>query len=123
MPNPYLAYSSYETSANDAEVKVTNLPNNCTIKIYTLDGVLVRTLSQSLNLTNLVTNKPADISDGFQLNTANTTHDNSISWNLKNESAIPISSGIYLFDINVPGVGHKILKWFGSVRPTDVSNF
>ena len=123
VPNPYLAYSAYETSANDAEVKVTNLPNNCTIKIYTLDGVLVRTLSQSLNLTNLVTNKPADISDGYQLNTANTTHDNSISWNLKNESAIPISSGIYLFDINVPGVGHKILKWFGAVRPTDVSNF
>ena len=123
VPNPYLAYSAYETSANDAEIKVTNLPNNCTIKIYTLDGVLVRTLSQSLNLTNLVTNKPADISDGYQLNTANTTHDNSISWNLKNESAIPISSGIYLFDINVPGVGHKILKWFGAVRPTDVSNF
>ena len=123
VPNPYLAYSAYETSANDAEVKITNLPNNCTIKIYTLDGVLVRTLSQSLSLTNLVTNKPADISDGYQLNTANTTHDNSISWNLKNESAIPISSGIYLFDINVPGVGHKILKWFGAVRPTDVSNF
>jgi hypothetical protein len=122
VPNPYLAYSAYETSANDAEVKVTNLPNNCTIKIYTLDGVLVRTLSQSLK-TDPITNKQIEITNGYPLNGAETVLDNSIKWDLKNQSAIPISSGIYLFDINVPGVGHKILKWFGAVRPTDVTNF
>jgi hypothetical protein len=124
VPNPYLAYSAYETSANDAEVKVTNLPNNCTIKIYTLDGVLVNTISRALN-TDPVTNKQIEITDGYNLNSTNGSAalDNSVNWNMKNQASIPIASGIYLFDINVPGVGHKVLKWFCAVRPTDVSNF
>jgi hypothetical protein len=129
VPNPYLAYSAYETSANDAEIKVTNLPNNCTIKIYTLDGVLVRTLSQSLNLDPVAAlnniKKPIEITDGYDLNSnsGGAALDNSIKWDLKNQAAIPVASGIYLFDIEVPGVGHKILKWFGAVRPSDVTNF
>jgi hypothetical protein len=122
VPNPYLAYSAYETSANDAEVKVTNLPNNCTIKIYTLDGVLVRTLTRALSI-DPITQKQYEITNGYALNTAETALDNSVSWDLKNQASIPVSSGIYLFDINVPGVGHKVLKWFGAMRPTDVSNF
>jgi len=124
VPNPYLAYSAYETGANVGAIKVTNLPNNCTVKIYTLDGVLVRVLTQALN-TDPVTNKQVEITNGYNLNstTGGAALDNSISWDLKNQAAIPIASGIYLFDIEVPGVGHKILKWFGAVRPTDVSNF
>ena len=124
VPNPYLAYSAYETSANSGVIKVTNLPNNCTIKIYTVDGILVRTLTQALN-TDPVTNKQIEITNGYDLNstTGGAALDNSVTWDLKNQAAIPIASGIYLFDIEVPGVGHKILKWFGAVRPTDVSNF
>ena len=124
VPNPYLAYSAYEVSANDGRIKVTNLPNNCTIKIYTLDGVLVRTLNRSLNI-DPVTNKQVEITNGYNLNdnSGSAALDNTVEWDLKNQSAIPVSSGIYLFDIDVPGVGHRILKWFGAMRPTDVSNF
>lgn len=124
VPNPYLAYSAYELSANDSRIKVTNLPNNCTVKIYTLDGVLVRTLHRSLGI-DPVTNKKVEITNGYNLNdnSGSTVLDNTIEWDLKNESAIPVSSGIYLFDIDAPGVGHRILKWFGAMRPTDVSNF
>jgi hypothetical protein len=124
VPNPYLAYSVYENGANTGDVKITNLPNNCTVKIFTLDGVLVRTLTRALN-TDPVTNKPIEITSGNDLNntTGSSALDNALDWDLKNSSAIPVASGIYLFDINVPGVGHKILKWFGAMRPTDVSNF
>jgi len=124
VPNPYLAYSAYENGANIGDVKVTNLPNNCTVKIFTLDGVLVRTLTRALNI-DPVTNKKVEITNGYNLNdkTGSSALDNALDWDLKNASAIPVSSGIYLFDIDVPGVGHKILKWFGAMRPTDVSNF
>ena len=124
VPNPYLAYSAYEISANDSRIKVTNLPDNCTVKIFTLDGVLVKTLHRNLGL-DPVTNKKIEITKGYDLNdnSGSTVLDNTVEWNLKNESSIPVSSGIYLFDIDVPGVGHKILKWFGAMRPTDVSNF
>jgi hypothetical protein len=130
VPNPYLGYSTYETQANDAEVKITNLPNTCTIKIYTLDGVLVRTIQRAISVDPVkqalgIAKDSVELSDGYNLNdnTGSTNLDNSVQWNLTNESNIPVSSGIYLFDIQAPGIGHKILKWFGAVRPTDVSNF
>lgn len=125
VPNPYYAYSSYEISANDSRVKITNLPNECTIKIYTLDGQLVRTLSRSISGNDPATGKRIEISDGFNLNdnTGSVNIDNTLDWDLKNNKNISVASGIYLFDINAPGVGHKILKWFGAMRPTDISNF
>ena len=124
VPNPYLAYSAYENSANDGRIKITNLPNVCTIKIFTLEGVLVRTIQRAIT-TDPVTNKKIETSDGYYLGdrTGSINIDNTAEWDLKNDKAIPVSSGIYLFDIDAPGVGHRILKWFGAMRPTDVSNF
>lgn len=124
VPNPYLAYSAYETGANDTRIKVTNLPNRCTIKIFTLDGTLVRTLERSIGV-NPTNGRKLESSDGHDLNdiTGDINIDNTIDWDLKNEKNIPVGSGIYLFDIDAPGVGHKILKWFGAMRPTDISNF
>ncbi len=126
VPNPYYAYSAYEQNANDGRIKVTNLPNVCTIKIYTLDGVLVRTLTRSIGLDpTSATPKAIEISDGYNLNdnTGSSNIDNTVDWDLKNEASIPVASGIYIFDINAPGVGHKTLKWFGAMRPIDISNF
>jgi hypothetical protein len=36
VPNPYYAYSTYETGRIDNRVRITNLPNKCKIKIFTL---------------------------------------------------------------------------------------
>ncbi len=38
VPNPYYAFSQYETSKLDNRVKITNLPEVCTIRIYNLQG-------------------------------------------------------------------------------------
>ena len=125
VPTPYYAYSAYEQSANDGRVKITNLPNVCSIKIYTLDGVLVRVLNRSITGNDPATGAKIEISNGYDLNdkTGGSNIDNTVDWDLKNDKNITVSSGIYLFDINAPGVGHKILKWFGAMRPTDISNF
>jgi hypothetical protein len=42
---------------------------------------------------------------------------------LKNYINIPISSGVYIIHVDVPGAGEKILKWFGVMRPVDLDNF
>jgi hypothetical protein len=125
VPNPYLAYSSYETSSTDSKIKITNLPNKCTINIYTLEGVLVRTINRSVDGIDPETSRIIEISDGARLKEQGGTInlENTAEWDLTNEKNIPVASGIYLFDINAPGIGHKILKWFGALRPTDVSNF
>jgi hypothetical protein len=53
IPNPYYSYSNYETSSQlETKVRIANLPigvengqpQGCTIRIYTVDGTLVRTL-------------------------------------------------------------------------------
>ncbi|MEZ5174130.1 MAG: T9SS type A sorting domain-containing protein [Bacteroidia bacterium] len=98
VPNPYYAYAGYETNQLDNRVKITNLPQECKIRIYTMNGSLIRTYNK------------ADAST-------------SLDWDLKNQVGISISSGIYLIHVEVPGVGEKILKWFGVMRPIDLDTF
>jgi hypothetical protein len=38
VPNPYFAYSDYERTKLDTKVKITNLPERCTITIYNAQG-------------------------------------------------------------------------------------
>jgi hypothetical protein len=99
VPNPYYAYSQYENSRVENRVRIINLPEKATIKIFTLDGALIKTLVK---------------------NDAATTY---IDWDIKNDKNIPIASGLYLVHVNIPGVGETVLKWFGAMRPTDLTSF
>jgi hypothetical protein len=89
-PNPYKGASAYETQNIRDEVRFTNLPDQCTIRIFTVDGTLVKTLVHNNN-------------DGF------------LKWDLANEQGLRLASGMYLAHVDVPGVGEKILK-LGVVR-------
>lgn len=116
VPNPYYAYSSYENSALDNRIKITNLPNECTIRIFSLDGKLVKTYKRDIP------------SDGTEEITSGVTNDlvnesTSIEWDLKNEQNIPIAGGVYLIHVEAPGIGEKTVKWFGALRPTDLDAF
>ena len=41
VPNPYNGISSYESSQLDNRVKIINLPRECTISIYSINGSLI----------------------------------------------------------------------------------
>ena len=97
VPNPYYAFSEYERSRLDNRVKITNLPDQCTVTIYNTSGKLIRTFKKDNQIT-------------------------SIDWDLKNSKAIPISSGVYIIHVEVPGVGEKIVKFFGGMRAIDLEN-
>jgi len=99
VPNPYYARSAYEMDQLDTRIKFINLPKTCVIKIYTINGVLIRTLSK-------------DNSETY------------VEWNLKNEADIPVAGGVYLIHITDMKTNMtKTLKWFGIQRPTDVNAF
>ena len=98
VPNPYYAYSAYEKKALENIVKITNLPEKCTVSIYTLSGTLIRKFSKDDPKTSL-------------------------DWDLKNQARIPIASGMYIIYINVPDVGERTLKWFGVLRPIDLDSY
>ncbi|MBC7862707.1 MAG: hypothetical protein IAF38_07005 [Bacteroidia bacterium] len=106
VPNPYFGYSSYEVSRLDNKVKITNLPENCKVRIYTLNGTLVRTYNKDSDLDR----------DG-------TSYRTSLDWDLKNQKGIPIASGLYIIHVDAPGIGEKIIKWFGVMRPFDLQSY
>ena len=114
VPNPYYAYSNYETNQLDNRVKITNLPEVCTVSIYNVSGTLVRRYHKGEPVVNLSPKKATD---------TKASHDGSLDWDLKNTVGIPISSGVYIIHVEVPGVGEKVVKWFGIMRPIDLDSF
>jgi hypothetical protein len=95
VPNPYYAFSEYERTRLDTRVKITNLPERCTVRIYTVNGKLVRTFKKDSPVTSL-------------------------DWDLNNNKGIPVAGGVYLIHVEVPEVGEVILKFFGGMRQVDL---
>ncbi len=94
FPNPLFAHNpatSYDQNVapDDAFVTFTNLPEEVTIKIYSLSGVLLRTLR---------TEDKESPSSTF------------LKWDLQNESELRVASGMYIALVESPGFGQKILK-------------
>ena len=88
-PNPYKGASSYEVSQLVDQVRFTNMPNQATIRIFTVAGTLVRTLEK---------------------NSASA----SFPWDLTTEEGLPIASGMYIIHVDTE-FGEKVLK-FGVVK-------
>jgi flagellar hook assembly protein FlgD len=97
VPNPYYAYSEYERNKLDNRIKITNLPEQCTVRIYTSNGKLVR---------SIIKDSPMTFED----------------WDLTNFKGIPVSSGIYLIHVTVPNVGERVIKAFVAMRMVDLQN-
>lgn len=95
VPNPYYAFSQYESGRLDTRVKITNLPEKCRVRIYTTNGKLVRDFKKDSPVTSL-------------------------DWDLNNHQRIPVSSGVYLIHVEVPEVGERVLKFFAGVRQIDL---
>lgn len=95
VPNPYYAFSEYERNRIDTRVKIVNLPDQCTVTIYNVSGKLIRQFKKDNQITY-------------------------IDWDLKNTIGVPIASGVYLIHVEVPGVGERIVKFFGGMRQVDL---
>lgn len=85
-PNPYFGYNPEERDPVDQQIHFTNLPTEgtCTIRIFDLAGVPVKTIR----------------------------HDNGTTlevWDVKNDSNIPVASGMYIVVVETDN-GQKILK-------------
>ncbi|MGA0197341.1 MAG: T9SS type A sorting domain-containing protein, partial [Schleiferiaceae bacterium] len=98
VPNPYYGFSAYETSQLDNTVKITNLPETCTISIFTTSGTLIRQIRKDNSMTY-------------------------VEWDLKNTYNVPIASGVYIIHVDAGDLGEKIVKWFGAMRPVDLNSF
>ncbi|MEL6629359.1 MAG: hypothetical protein AAFQ92_27880, partial [Bacteroidota bacterium] len=113
VPNPYYGFSLYEERRLDTEVKITNLPAKCLVTIYNLEGNFIRQYDRD-ELEEQLPN------EAFRALPTRQVTPNLI-WDLRNFRGIPVSSGVYLIHVSVPGVGERTLKWFGVNRNFDPS--
>jgi hypothetical protein len=90
VPNPYYGFSTLDRSKSDKFVTFTHLPLNCVIKIFTLNGDLVRTINKT--------------------GTGSPAFNSTVEWNLQNEDDVPVATGLYVALIDAPGIGTKVLK-------------
>ena len=73
VPNPYIAFSDFEQTEGDSQLRFTRLPIKCTITIYTINGELVKTIYHEA------------------------TFDGNEVWNLKNEAGHEVAPGLYIY--------------------------
>ncbi|MFZ4620796.1 MAG: hypothetical protein ACOYNS_09565, partial [Bacteroidota bacterium] len=95
VPNPYIISAIWEprnpytSGRGDRVIQFINLPQQCTIRIYTVDGTLVRTLDHNSSMNN-----------GAE------------TWNLLTKENMDVSYGVYVYHVDAPGVGQHIGKIF-----------
>ncbi|MDZ7764153.1 MAG: hypothetical protein U5K00_06955 [Melioribacteraceae bacterium] len=91
VPNPYIGAASWErrnlnqTGRGERRIDFINLPADCTIRIYTVAGQLVKSLYKD--------NSPTD---------------GTLSWNLVTEDGMDASYGLYIYHVDAPGIGTHI---------------
>ncbi len=91
VPNPYIAAAAWEkrnlnqTGRGERKIDFINLPAQCTVRIYTIAGQLVKTLRKDSMPT-----------------------DGAISWNLVSDDGMDIAYGLYIYHVDAPGIGTHI---------------
>lgn len=88
FPNPYFEGADFRPVGRGSIV-FSNLPEEVTIKIYTLSGVLIRTLTE---------NNKSSITSPF------------LEWDLTNENGLRVADGVYIAHVKTK-YGDKILKF------------
>ncbi len=94
VPNPYRAAATWEPRTafrfgrGERRIYFNNLPQQCTIRIYTVRGYLVDTLEH---------NSPA--------------LEGSEAWNLVSKDGMDIAYGVYIYHVDAPGIGTHVGKF------------
>ena len=98
VPNPYIVYNEWQQNFNLRRLKFINLPNECTIRIFNLNGELVKILIHHATTT---TGSSAGV-------TNNAGGDE--WWDLLSEYRQLVVSGVYIFHIQ-SNVGEQVGKF------------
>jgi hypothetical protein len=89
VPNPFFVHSDFETDPSNSKLRFINLPDNCSIKIYTISGELVDVINHdNLNILDGVVNSGSEW------------------WDLVNRKGNLIAPGLYIYVVESSGYEH-----------------
>ncbi len=95
VPNPYVVtalwepQNPYASGRGPRAIQFINLPQRCTIRIYALDGTLVRTLEHD-----------APLADGSE------------TWDLLSRENMQVAYGVYIYQVDAADLGVNVGKIF-----------
>jgi hypothetical protein len=93
VPNPYVGAASFEpqryaiNGRGERRIEFRGLPQSCTIRIYTVRGDLVQTLTHDGS------------TDGY------------VPWNLRTKDNLDVAPGLYIFHVDAGSAGSFIGKF------------
>jgi len=93
VPNPYVGAASFEPAPfevqgrGDRRMEFRNLPKNCVIRIYTVRGNLVRTLTQDGSIGGYV------------------------AWDMRTKDNLDVAPGLYIYQVDGGSAGTSIGKF------------
>ena len=99
VPNPYVATNAMEPAVANyflnqrRRILFTHLPAQCTIKIFTISGVLIQAID---------VNNPAD--DGVA------------HWNLRSREGLEIAAGMYIYYVKAKATGDEKMGKFAIIK-------
>lgn len=99
VPNPYYNRSRYELNSFNRVIRFINLPETCTIRIFSLAGDLVRTMQKTDRTTSI------------------------LDWNALTDNQLPVASGVYIYHIDAPGVGSTFGRMVVFMEKEKLNNF
>ena len=99
VPNPYIGTNRFEplnpfsTGRGPRVLKFINLPPQCTVRIFSVNGRLIRQLELHEGSNDNLT--AADLMNG------------TLDWDLQSSDGLSVAYGIYLYHVEAPGFGEK----------------
>ena len=78
----------YSSGRGPRSIHFTHLPSQCTIRIFTVNGELVKEIQHESNLM-----------------------DGSAEWDLLTKDNLSASYGVYIFHVDAPDIGTKVGKF------------
>ncbi|MEO0234304.1 MAG: hypothetical protein ABIN39_06750 [candidate division WOR-3 bacterium] len=102
VPNPYVVRSELDLDYNYRRILFTNLPDKCTIRIYTLSGELIKTINHDVEITITKDNQTTtayDLTKGYA------------EWDLLTKNDQIPAPGIYIYHVQTPNGETKIGKF------------
>ena len=94
VPNPYVAASKFEppntyrSGRGERRIYFMNLPPKCTIRIYSVNRELVRTLEHDAGIEN-----------------------GQLAWDLTTKDNMNLAYGVYIFHVEADGIGEHVGKF------------
>jgi hypothetical protein len=99
VPNPYIATNAMEPAVSNIylnqrrRIMFTHVPAICTIKIFTISGVLVD-----------------------ELKVANSAEEGVVHWDLLSQEGLEVAGGMYFYHLKVEATGEEKLGKFAIIK-------